>query len=450
MHAGILVCLNGVKDVGKVLLLAPGQKVTLMVLCQVNDLEEISERAPQADEQEFPEVSQPTNEASWDELIEQVSGHRARQDSLALSIDSQQGQDGHSRQPRWKAPSAEPHNSPRASPAWWDEDQISQAPASVHVFPEDDEPDEILEDINDRYRENSLKGADADWDRPDSESQPHMVLSVGYASTQEDTANREELQSLRERIEVRSGNEEALKEQVAVLKKQLLSAQVPADAHALLQKKCADLQWHIEGLEESAEAREEQYKALEQECEELQDHWNAQSETIAAKASQREKELATAQEELQAAQAAQQGLAQDKTALQDEVTSMTVQLAGVQHELHAAQRATHAAEAKAADMAVQLQVAQEKLHAVQEAGYAAEANAADMAAKFEALQAELAEQNEGIFPEAASLCSASQYCRSISKVYGGIGVSHKYLEQPVLSSLLTPDWMSLQEHLPEI
>ena len=419
------------------LLLAPGQKVTLMVLCQDSDLEEITERAPQADEQGFPEVSKPANEASWDELMEQVSGHRARQDSLALSTDSQQVQDGRSRHPSWKAPSAEPHNSPRANPAWWDEDQTSQAPASVHVFPEDDEPDEILKDINDRHREKSLRGADADWERADSESQPHMVLSVGHASPQEDTANCEELQSLRERIEVLSGNEEALKEQVAALKKQLKNAQVPADARPLLQKKCADLQWHIEGLDESAEAREEQYKALEQECEELQCQCNAQSESITAKASQREKELATAQEDLQAAQAAQQGLAQDKTALQEEVKSMAVQLEGVQQELHAAQRAAHAAEAKAADMAMQLQVAQEKLHAVQEAGHAAEAKAADMAAKIEALQAELAEQNEGIFSEAASLCSASQYCCSTSKVYGGIGVSHIYLKQPALSFVLT-------------
>ena len=91
------------------------------------------------------------------------------------------------------------------------------------------------------------------------------------------------------------------------LTQQLDQADNQAAAHALLQERCAELQWHIDWAGRvRTGAGSSGYSALEREHAQVQDRLDAQLEVIAEKATQQQQDLATALGGLQAGQAAQQ------------------------------------------------------------------------------------------------------------------------------------------------
>lgn len=216
-------------------------------------------------------MSDADREPSWAELMEEMSV-KSRQKSLPPDTDIQHAAQDLPQLKIWKpsktATSAEPHRPTSSIPTWWEEDQPSKDEAYPGGSPDRFGPDNQATDTASRDFDGSVTGADAEWQiataDPYKESvepfRDHIADAYEYSGEtpnwtrpQADAYNRAELQDSKQRAEALSRSEGALREEVIALMQQLKHAQVQKDAHALLQKKCADLQWHIDGLEESAQ-----------------------------------------------------------------------------------------------------------------------------------------------------------------------------------------------------
>ena len=311
------------------------------------DREQISE--PEAyQETHSHSLHKAAEEPTWAELMDQMAVSK-RQNSPLPSSDSQRDADHHPGHRAWKG-LRHPHPvKPRKRTSdmlpWWSEDQ----PAEQH--PSTVTPAEILEpDESNADSRGDGSGRAAAW-----QSYTEGMSEVGMPS------NLEELQDLRQQAQELSRSEDVLRQEVATLTQQLERAHVQADAGALLQEKCAELQRNITRLEQSAQAQEARYSALEQEHAQVQDGLDAQLEVIAEKATQQQQDLAAALEGLQAGQVAQHRLEEDKAALEEHIRSDELQLASIQSELQAAQNACDQAGARCHELSGSVKALQEEL-----------------------------------------------------------------------------------------
>ena len=292
-------------------------------------------------------------EPTWAELMEEMAVS-SRQTSPLPGSDSQRDANHHPGQRALKGlrhpHPAKPRKTTSDMLPWWSEDQQP----SAQMRPQSLEPDEQVEGTADSQGNDSRRTAAwQSYTEEVSEVDPSLVLT--------------ELQDLRQQAQELLRSEEVLRQEVTSLTQQLERAHVQADAGVLLQKKCAELQRQITGLQASAQAQEAQYSALEQEHAQVQDRLDAQLEVIAEKATQQQQDLAAALERLQAAQGAKQRLEKDKAALERHICSAELQLTSVQSELQTAQNASDQAEARCRDLSGSIEALQEELAEQKEA-----------------------------------------------------------------------------------
>ena len=309
-----------------------------------------------------PPLHKASEEPTWAELMNEVAVS-STQSSLPPGSDSQQDLEHRPRERAWKAKGhpapAKPHRTKPEMLPWWSEDQPLDEKPNACMPPESPEPDEQAEGAADSQGGSSRR--DAAWEHYSAEVSEHSAVDYPRHNPMRPSSDLSELQHLRQHAQELARSEEALRQEVTSLTQQLDQADNQAAAYAQLQERCAELQWHITELEESAQAQEVQYSALEREHAQVQDSLDGQLEVIAEKATQQQQDLATALESLRAGQAAQQALMEDNARLEKQVSSGNVQLISVQGKLQTAQIAADRAEARGLDLSGKVEALQEEL-----------------------------------------------------------------------------------------
>ena len=340
-------------------------EVPVLTSCAAQDVDR--EQAAQADAYEdsfAPPPGKSADEPTWAELMNEVAAS-SRQSSLppGSSSGSQQDSERHPRERAWKAKShALPAKAPRSKPdmlPWWSEDQPSGEQAKADMPPEIVQTDGEAEGAAGSHGDGS--GRDAAWDNYSAAVSAHPAEGYPRWSPAEPLSDLSELQHLTQHAQELARSEEQLRQEVTSLTQQLEQANDRPAAEAQLQERCAELQWQVNELEESAQAQEARYSALEQEHAQVQDSLDAQLEVIAEKATRQQQDLAGALESLQAAQAAQQRLEEDRARLEKQVSSGNVQLITVQGKLQTAQNAADSAEATSLDLSGKVEALLEEL-----------------------------------------------------------------------------------------
>ena len=340
-----------------------------LTTCAAQDLDREGDIEADGYEERLPHLSyESTEEPTWAELMDEVAVS-SRQRSPVPGSDTHRYLEHRPGQRDWKAsghsPPAKPHKTTSYPLPWWSEDQPPAEQAYAHTTPEGLEHNEQTEGTANSQGSDSRRVSA--WRSYSTEVSKDWNETTPEGDSLERSSDLTELQYLEQHAQKLAESEEALRQEVASLMQQLERAHVQADAHALLQEKCAELQWHISELEGSAQAQEARYAALEQEHAQVQDRLDAKLEVIAEKATQQQQDLTSALQSLTAARAAQHRLEQDKAALERQLSCDSLQLVSVQSQLHAAQNAADQAEATCLELSGNIGALREELARKQEA-----------------------------------------------------------------------------------
>lgn len=312
----------------------------------------------------YESIAEPT----WAELMDEVAVS-SRQRSLVPGSDSQRDLEHQPGQRAWKASgrslSAEPPKTASYPLPWWSEERPPAEQLYADMPPESLKQDEQTEGT--ANSQGGVSGRVTAWRSYDAKVSEDWVETAERGDPLKRSSDLTELQYLEQHAQELAKSKEVPEQEIASLMQQLERAYTQADAHALLQEKCAEQQWHITELEGSAQAQEARYVVLEQEHAQVQDRLDAQLEVIAQKATQQQQDLATALQSLTAAHADQQRLTEDKAALERQVSSDELQLGSVQSQLHTAQKAADQAGAMCLGLSGKVEALLEELARQQEA-----------------------------------------------------------------------------------